>query len=132
MESFYFYLLIYFVFLVLHPQHMEVPRLGVETELQQPAYTTATVTRDLSRACDLRHGSQQRRILNPLREARHQTHILMDTSWVCYPWATAGTLEVESFKKIKHRKYGTRKRMPPCPQALENAAGMVQVMLPKG
>ena len=28
--------------------HMEVPRLGVESELQPPAYTTATATRDLS------------------------------------------------------------------------------------
>ena len=29
-------------FLELHPQHMEVPRLGVKSELQLPAYTTAT------------------------------------------------------------------------------------------
>ena len=27
-------------------QHMEVPRLGVESELQLPAYTTTTETRD--------------------------------------------------------------------------------------
>ena len=25
-----------------HPQHMEIPRLGVESELQLPAYTTNT------------------------------------------------------------------------------------------
>ena len=30
-------------FLGLHLQHMEVPRLGVESELQLPAYATATV-----------------------------------------------------------------------------------------
>ena len=30
-----------FVFLGPHLQHMEVPRLGVESELQLPAYTTA-------------------------------------------------------------------------------------------
>ena len=36
------YLFIYsFVFLGSHPQHMEVPRLGVEWKLQLPAYTTA-------------------------------------------------------------------------------------------
>ena len=29
-------------------QYMEVPMLGVESELQLPAYTTATVTPDLS------------------------------------------------------------------------------------
>ena len=34
---------------------MEVPRLGVESEMQLPAYTTATETLDLSRICDLHH-----------------------------------------------------------------------------
>ena len=38
-----------FFFLELHPRHMEVPRLGVESELQLLAYATATATRDLSR-----------------------------------------------------------------------------------
>ena len=33
-------------------------------------YTTAIVTWDLSRVCDLNHSSQQHRILNVLREAR--------------------------------------------------------------
>ena len=33
-------------FLGLHLQHMEVPRLGVELELQPKAYTTVTATRD--------------------------------------------------------------------------------------
>ena len=37
----------YFVFLGLHLRHMEVPRLGVESELQLPAYSTTTVTPDL-------------------------------------------------------------------------------------
>ena len=32
---------------------MEVPRLGVESELQLPAYTTVTATCDLSGICDL-------------------------------------------------------------------------------
>ena len=44
-----------FVFLRLHPWHMEVPRLGVKSELQLPAYTTAIVTRDLSHVFDLHH-----------------------------------------------------------------------------
>ena len=48
-----------FVFLGLHPQHMEVPRLGVQSELQRPAYTRATATSDLSRVCDLHHSSQK-------------------------------------------------------------------------
>ena len=49
---------------------MEVPRLGVEPELQLPAYTTATATQDLSHIYNLPHRSWQRQILNPLSEAR--------------------------------------------------------------
>ena len=49
---------------------MEVPRLGVQLELQQPVYTTATATPDLSRVGNRHHSSQQRRILNPRSEAR--------------------------------------------------------------
>ena len=62
---------------------MEVPRLGVELELQLLTYTTATATSDLSPICDLTHRSWQRQILNPLSEARDQTHIFIDTSQVC-------------------------------------------------
>ena len=40
---------------------MEVPRLGVESELQLqlPAYTTATAMSDLKHICDLYYSSQQ-------------------------------------------------------------------------
>ena len=51
-------------FLGLPPRHMEVPGLGVELELQLPAYTTATETQDLSHGCDLHHSSWQCWILN--------------------------------------------------------------------
>ena len=37
-----FVVLFFFAFLGPHPGHMEVPRLGVESELQLLAYTTAT------------------------------------------------------------------------------------------
>ena len=63
-------------------QHMEVPRLGVELELQLPAYTTATVMSGPSHIFDLCHSFQQCWILNPLGEARYRTCILMYTSWV--------------------------------------------------
>ena len=49
---------------------MEVPRLGVESELQLPAYVTATATRDPSLICDLHHSSWHCWILNPLSKAR--------------------------------------------------------------
>ena len=46
------YLFIY-VILGPHLQHVEVPRLGVASELQVPAYTTATATPDLNHICNL-------------------------------------------------------------------------------
>ena len=49
---------------------MEVPRLGIESELQLLAYTTATATLDLSHIHDLHHILQQHQILNPLSEAK--------------------------------------------------------------
>ena len=55
---------------------MEIPRLGVESELQLPAYTTATATGDPSRVCDLHHSSRQARSL--LSEVRDRTCILVD------------------------------------------------------
>ena len=60
----------FFGFLGLYPRHVEVPRLGVESELQPPAYTTATAAWDLSHICDLRHSGRQHWILHPLSEAR--------------------------------------------------------------
>ena len=43
------FLSLFFVFLGLNPWHMEVPRLGVKSKLQLPAYATATGTQDPSR-----------------------------------------------------------------------------------
>ena len=65
-------------------QHMEIPRLGVESELQLPTYTIAIAMQDPSHVCDLHHGLWQHQTLNPLSKVRHQTCILMDTSWVHY------------------------------------------------
>ena len=46
-------LFFFFFFLRTQPRHMEVPRLGVELELQLTAYTTPTATQDPSHVCDL-------------------------------------------------------------------------------
>ena len=62
----------------LYPWHMEVPRLGVELELQLPAYATATTIPDLSHFRDLHPSLQQGQILSPLSEARDQVHTLTD------------------------------------------------------
>ena len=61
--TFFFFFFLFF-FLGLHPWYMEVPRLGVESVLQLPAYTDW--------------------ILNPLSRARDQICNPIDTSWVCY------------------------------------------------
>ena len=84
------YIYIFFPF-GLHPRPVEVPRLGVTSDVQLLAYTTATTTLDLSQIWDLQHSSWQHQILNPPSEARDWTCILMDTSWICFHWATLGT-----------------------------------------
>ena len=67
---------------------MEVPRLGVDAELQLLAYTTATATWDLSHICSLHHSAQQCQILKLLSEARDPTRILIRVGFVSTepPW----------------------------------------------
>ena len=65
--AFFFF---FFCFLGPLPRHMQVPRLGVELELQRPTYTTATAMQDPSPGFDLHHSSRQHPILNPLSKAR--------------------------------------------------------------
>ena len=69
---------------------MEVMRVGVELELQVPAYTIARATQDPSCICELHHSSWQHWILNPLSKARNGTLILMDASWVLNPLSHCG------------------------------------------
>ena len=49
---------------------MEVPRLGDESELLLPTYTTATAVPDPSCVFDLHHSLQQCQILNLLNKDR--------------------------------------------------------------
>ena len=65
-------------------QLMEVPRLGVESELQLLAYTTDTATQYPSHVCNLHHSSPQCQTLNPMSKARDQTGLHWDTSQVRY------------------------------------------------
>ena len=76
---------------------MEVLRLGVQSELQLLAPTTATVSQELSPVCDLHHSSWQCRILNPLSKAKDQTCVLLDTSQVCSPLRHDG-IPLSAFK----------------------------------
>ena len=91
----FFFFFFCFFFLGVHPQHMEVPRLGVKSE--SSACTTATETPDSSHISDLHHNSQQRWIPDPLSEARDWTHILMDTSQICFCCTTKGTPQITDF-----------------------------------
>ena len=70
-------IIIIFASLGLHLWHMEVPRLGVQSELELLAYTTATATPDPSYIFDLHHSSKQHRISKTLSKARDRTHVLM-------------------------------------------------------
>ena len=92
--SFLFFF-VFLPFLGLLLRHMEVPRLGIESEL--PAYARATATRDPSHICDLHHSSRQCRIVNPLSKAREQTCVLMDPSRACDHWATTGAPKLPCF-----------------------------------
>ena len=64
---------------------MEVPRLGVQSELQLPAYSTATAMSDLSHIYDLHRSSWQCQILNPLSEAA----IEPASSWILVRFISA-------------------------------------------
>ena len=55
------------------------------------AYATAIATLDGSHIGKLYCSLRQCRILNPLNEARDQTHVLMNNSQVRYHWGTMGT-----------------------------------------
>ena len=80
-----------------HPWHMEVPRLGIKSELQLPACGRATAMPDPSHVYGLHHSSQQHWIPNPLNEARDRTDILTDTSWVRFYLAPMGTPLIQCF-----------------------------------
>ena len=88
--------LLYFLFIYLfcilgpHLSPMEVPRLGIKSELQLPTDTTATANPDPSCICDLHYSSQQHGSLTHWGGPGIETHILMDTSWVYNPLSHNG------------------------------------------
>ena len=96
--SFFFFCLS--VFSEPRPQHMEVPRLGVQSELQLLAYATTTAMADPSLICDLHHSSQQRWILHPLSKARDQTCNLMVPSRIRFCCTTMGIPRLSIFKTL--------------------------------
>ena len=85
LSLFFFFFFFFFGFLGPHPWHMEIPRLGVELELQPPAYTIATATWNLrqqklsffffvfSRSAPVAYGGFQARGLI-VAAGQHQSH----------------------------------------------------------
>ena len=96
------FLFCFVCFLGPHPSHMEVPRIGVESELQLLAYTTAPATWDLHCVCDLHPSSRQCWIPDPLSKARDWTCIFMDTSRIL---SNAQQRELLIFKNLLVQAY---------------------------
>ena len=72
-----------------------------ESELQLPAYTTATTAmRDLSRICELHHSSQQCCILNPLARLGMEPA----TSWLLFFSAEPPCELLETVSHSVHRR----------------------------
>ena len=87
----------FFCFLGPHSWHMEVTRLGVESELQLPAHATAIATQEPNHVCDLHHGSRQHQILNPLSKARNRTCNLMEASRIHFHCTMTGSSRCFNF-----------------------------------
>lgn len=93
-----------FLFLWLHLQHMEVPRVVGESEVQLPAYTTDTAKPDPSHIFNLCPSLCQLQILIPLSEVRVQT--LTDTMSGSYHSGPQRELSGHSHFNMKLREMG--------------------------
>ena len=71
-----------FCFLGAHSGHMEVPRLGVELELQLSAYTTQQQLEIPAVSATYTTAHSNAGSFNPLSEARDPTYVFMDPSQV--------------------------------------------------
>ena len=71
---------------------MEVPTLGVKSELQLLAYTTAIASQVGASFSTKTAAQGKHQILKSMSKARGQTHILMDISWIPFCCATSGEL----------------------------------------
>ena len=85
------YNVFFLIFLQQYLQHMGVPGLGVESELQVQAYTLAMAVWDLSLLCHLCYSLQQCQTLNSRSQARGECA----SSWIpvefLTSWATTAT-----------------------------------------
>ena len=81
----------FFFFLELHSWHMEVPRLGVKSELQLLAYATVTATQESSCICDYTTAQGNARSLtHPARPGIEPTSLWILVGFINH-WAMMGT-----------------------------------------
>ena len=118
-QCLFIYLCLSFCLFRALPWHMDVPRLGVEWELQLLAYTTATAIPDPSLVCGLYYSSWQCRILDPLSEARDRTCIFMVPSRIRFHCATTGSPSVylliwKSFQGAGPQNLSLHQLLPKC------------------
>ena len=87
---FWFAFCLFFSFLELHLWHMQLPRLGVESELQLPAYTMATAIaiRDRSHVCNLYQSSWECQILTHWA----RPGIKPASSWILFRFITCWSI----------------------------------------
>ena len=74
-----------FVFLGPHPWHMDIPRLGVESELQLLAYATARAMADLSHICNPHHCLQPCWIFLSTEQGQGLNLHPVYTGWILNP-----------------------------------------------
>ena len=78
------YLLLLFFWGGSHLWHVEVPRLGGGIRATAAGLHHSHSNATQLHFCDLHHSKWQHQTLNPLREDRDRTLILMHTSWISY------------------------------------------------
>ena len=81
---------------------LSAPRLGVQSELQMPAYATVTAMPALSHICDPHHSSTQRQIPDTLSKARDQSRILMYTSRIHFRYTTMVTPRLRFLQRLHY------------------------------
>ena len=100
-----FLFFVFFLFMATPVQHMEAPRLGVESELQLQAIATATATPDRSCTCNLPCSVQQCQILNPLSKAPESSRTVC---WILNLLShNRNSLVIDFNAKVQRRKYET-------------------------
>ena len=103
---------------------MEVRRQGVESELQLLAIATARRNRNHMRK--LHRSLRQHQILNPMSEARDQTHIFMDSSQILNPLNHNGNSSLVSnglFPWPGALPLARPHSLSQCPTTLKNTSG---------